>query len=138
MLASTLIALSAGLPALLGLVHLAFTFRGSKLHPRDSKLRSEMENTPPVLTKETTMWKAWIGFNASHSLGLLLFGATYGYLALAQSQLLVRSGFLLVTGFLTLTAYVCLAKRYWFSHPFRWALLSWALYLAGVLAGLRL
>jgi hypothetical protein len=74
MLASALIALSAGLSAVLGFVHLVYTFRGSKLHPRDSELRSKLENTSLVLTAETTMWKAWIGFNASHSLGVILFG----------------------------------------------------------------
>lgn len=104
---------------MLGFVHLVYTFRGSKLHPRDSELRSKLENTSLVLTAETTMWKAWIGFNASHSLGVILFGAIYGYLALAQRQLLFRSGFLLLTGFMMLAAYAYLGKRYWFSVPFR-------------------
>jgi len=102
----------------LGFVHLVYTFRGSKLHPRDSELRSKLENTSLVLTAETTMWKEWIGFNASHSLGVILFGAIYGYLALAQRQLLFRSGFLLLTGFMMLAAYAYLGKRYWFSVPF--------------------
>ena len=136
MLAPTLIALSAGLLAVLGLIHLVYTFRGPKLHPRDNELRSRMENVPLVLTRETTMWRALIGFNASHSLGIMLFGAIYGYLALAQSRLLFRSGFLLVTGFLMLTTYAYLAKRYWFSTPFRLVLLAETLYVAGVVVGL--
>jgi hypothetical protein len=36
-----------------------------------------MKATSPVLTKETTLWNAWIGFNASHSLGAMLVAAFY-------------------------------------------------------------
>ena len=28
------------------------------------------------------MWRAWVGFNATHGFGLILFGALYGYLAI--------------------------------------------------------
>jgi hypothetical protein len=136
MLAPVLAALSAGLIGVLGSVHLLYTFHGCKLHPRDGNLRSKLETASLVLTRETTMWKAWIGFNASHSLGLMLFGAIYGYLALAQSQLLFRSRFLLLTGFMTLVAYAYLGKRYWFSVPFRGILLAGVLYVAGIVAGL--
>jgi len=135
-LASGLIALSAGLIAALGLVHLVYTFHGTNLHPRDAELRLKMENALPMLTNETTMWKAWIGFNATHSLGLLLFGAIYGYLALAQRQLLFRSGFLVVTGFMMLAAYAYLCRRYFFSDPLRELVLAGILYLTGMVVGL--
>jgi len=39
------------------------------------------------------MWKAWIGFNASHSLGAVLFGQVYGYLVLAHAPMLLSSPF---------------------------------------------
>jgi hypothetical protein len=39
-----------------------------------------------------------VGFNASHSMGLILFGLVFGYLALAHRQLLFQSPFLLVVG----------------------------------------
>jgi hypothetical protein len=51
------------------------------------------------------MWRCWVGFNASHSLGLILFGLVFGYLALAHGQLLFRSPFLLD---------VRLANAWWF------------------------
>lgn len=128
-LASALIALSAVISVALGLLHLVYTFHGTNLHPRDAELRSKMENALPVLTNETTMWKAWIGFNATHSLGLLLFGVIYGYLALAQRQLLFRSGFLLVTGFMMWAAYAYVCRHYFFSDPFRSVVLAGILYL---------
>ena len=89
-----------------------------------------------VITRETTMWKAWVGFNASHSYGALLFGAIYGYLALAHSPFLFRSWFLLSLGLLALVAYAFLGKLYWFSVPFRGILLATSLYvIALVIAG---
>jgi hypothetical protein len=73
-LAPFLIAASAAIILLLGLLHLLYTFRGSKLHPRDPELAERMREISPVISRETTMWKAWIGFNASHAYGATLFG----------------------------------------------------------------
>ncbi|MFI4930691.1 MAG: hypothetical protein ACHP83_10665 [Burkholderiales bacterium] len=132
----TLIALAAAIVFALGLLHLVLTFRGPKLLPRDRELRAQMEHSTLVLTRETSVWKAWIGFNASHSLGAMLFGAVYGHLALAQPHALARSPFLLTVGAALLLAYTWLARRYWFSVPFRGILLALLLYAGGVIATL--
>ena len=95
-----------------------------------------MENVSLVMTEETTVWKAWIGFNTSHSLGMILFGAIYGYLALVHRQLLFRSEFLLLTGLMMLAAFAYLGWRYWFSAPFRGVLLVGVLYLTGMVVGM--
>jgi hypothetical protein len=118
-LPSMLIVASAAIIFTLGALHLWYTFRGNKLHPRDTSLRERMEQTPLVLTRQTTMWRAWVGFNASHSYGALLFGAVYGYLAIVHGAFLLQSRFLLVLGLVALVAYAFLGKRYWFSIPFR-------------------
>ncbi|HEX4499068.1 MAG TPA: hypothetical protein VIE43_25550 [Thermoanaerobaculia bacterium] len=131
-LPSLLVAASAAVILLLGLLHLVFTFYGPKLLPRDRELQARMQEVSPVLTRQTTMWKAWIGFNASHSLGAILFGAVYGYLSLAHPVFLFQSTFLLLLGLAFLSAFVFLGKRYWFSIPFRGILLATVLY-AGAL-----
>jgi hypothetical protein len=130
-IAPSLVVASAAIILLLGLIHLLYTFRGSKLHPRDA-LEARMKEVSPVLTRETTMWRAWVGFNASHSYGAILFGPVYGYLAAAQSSLLFQSPFLLLVGLLLLAGYVILGKAYWFSVPFRGIVLSSALYGAAL------
>ncbi len=79
------------------------------------------------------MWKAWIGFNASHGFGAILFGLVYGYLALARGSFLFESTFLLSLGLLLLVGYVLLSKFYWFSVPFRGIVLSTALYVAALI-----
>jgi hypothetical protein len=73
-----------------------------------------------------------MGFNASHSMGLILFGLIYGYLALAHGQLLFRSPFLLVVGLAMLGGLVVLCKVYFFSGPLTYVSISLACYLAGI------
>lgn len=126
------IAASAAIILLLGLVHLMYTFRGPNLHPRDPDLTARMMDVSPVITPETTMWRAWVGFNATHSFGLILFGALYGYLAIRHSTLLFQSWFLLALGFALLLGYVVVAKLYFFSTPFRGVVVAAALYLLGI------
>jgi hypothetical protein len=74
----------------------------------------------------------WVGFNATHSLGLILFGAVYGYLAICQREFLFRSWFLLALGFLVLLGYGIIAKLYFFSSPFRAIVIATIIYLAGI------
>jgi len=136
MQASMLIAASAAVILVLGLVHLLYTFRGSKLHPRDPELEARMMAVSPVISRETTMWRAWIGFNASHACGALLFGTVYGYLAVLHGEFLFQSRFLLALGLLLLLGYAVLGKLYWFSVPLRGIVLAAVLYCAGLLLGL--
>jgi hypothetical protein len=90
-----------------------------------------VEGVPPVITRQTTMWKAWIGFNAKSQLWAILFGAIYAYVAVAHPSVLFRSTFLVASGGVLLLGYIILAKLYWFSAPFRWTLLALACYVAG-------
>jgi hypothetical protein len=132
MKASAFIAASAAIMLLLGFVHLLYTFRGMNLHPRDPDLTARMTAVSPVISSETTMWRTWIGFNATHSLGLILFGAVFGYLALCHSAFLFQSRFLLALGFVSLLSYAVVAKLYFFSAPFRGVMAAAILYLLGI------
>jgi hypothetical protein len=134
--AQLLMLLSAGIILMLGVIHLAYTFRGSKLTPRDPTLQVSMSRTSPVITRETTMWRCWVGFNASHSMGAILFGLVYGFLAVAHSHLLFHSVFLLVVGLAMLGGLFSLGKVYWFSIPFRSIGVALACYVAGVAVSL--
>jgi hypothetical protein len=114
---------------LLGILHFVYTIRGPKLHPRDADLEARMMAVSPVISPQTTMWRAWVGFNLSHSLCLIFFGTLYSYLALRHSTFLVHSWFLLLLGFVLLLAYAILAKLYWFSVPFVGVVIAAFLYL---------
>ncbi|HEY4042377.1 MAG TPA: hypothetical protein VGM32_11120 [Rhodopila sp.] len=132
--APLLVAASAAVVLFLGIVHLLFTFRGSKLHPRDAALLQALRNTPLVISRKTTFWRAWTGFNASHSFGAILFGLIYFYLALWAPQLLFGTWFLRIVGLALLLGYDFLAFRYWFSGPLRYLVLATILYAAGLVA----
>ena len=131
MLASTLVAASAAVAFFLGTMHLMFTFASNKFSPRDAALEARMKAVSPVISGELSMWNAWIGFNATHSMSAMLFGAVYGYLALFQPALLFMPGFFAVLGLIMLVGYVVIGRLYWFSVPFRGVSLSLALYVAG-------
>jgi len=130
--ARILMVFSASIILTLGVLHLVSTFWGSSLTPRDPALQISMSQSSPNMTSETTMWRCWVGFNASHSLGLILFGLIFGYLALAHGQLLFRSPFLLVVGLAMLGGFVVLCKVYFFSWPLTGVSLSLASYVASI------
>lgn len=131
--AKILMALSASIVLTLGVAHLVYTFSGPLLTPRDPALQISMSLTSPVITGETTMWRCWIGFNATHSMGLILFGLVFGFLALAHGQLLFRSPFLLSTGLAMLAGYVVLCRVSFFIVPLAGVSISLACYVASVL-----
>jgi hypothetical protein len=110
-------AASAAIVGLLGGLHLLYTFHGKKLKPRDTHLERQMELVSPEISRNTTMWLAWIGFNASHSFGALFFALLYGYLGLVHANFLFHSPYLVSVGFALLVGYVLLAKEYWFRIP---------------------
>jgi hypothetical protein len=131
-IASLLIAASAAILFVLAGLHLVFTFWGRRFYPRDAALEARMREVSPFITRKTTMWKTWIGFNASHSLGGLLYGTVYGYLALVAPAFLFASGFLLAVGLILLASYAILGKVYWFSTPYYGILASLACYVAAL------
>ncbi|RZJ23083.1 MAG: hypothetical protein EOO54_11060, partial [Haliea sp.] len=112
--------------------HLVMTFSGNKFDPRDPQLKAWMMQVSPFISREMTMWNAWIGFNASHSYGVMLYGAVYGYLAVWHPDFLFQSWFLLALGLVLLGGLVFLGKVYWFSTPYRGILFASALYVAAL------
>jgi hypothetical protein len=129
--AQFLIAASAAVLGSLGGVHLLYTYVGNKLDPRDPAVREAMERVSPVITRQTTVWRATKGFNASHSLGIIAFALVYGYLAAWRPDVLGGSLFLSALGLTVLLAYLALARRYFFSIPFRGVALACVLYACG-------
>ena len=105
----------------LGLVHWLYTFmdmtKPRKLAPRDDAVRLAMEATTPKLTSRTTMWKAWMGFNHSHSLGAVVFGLIYLILALQDFTALAANRPLMALSATIPLIYLWLALSFWFRTP---------------------
>lgn len=117
---------------LLGTAHLKITFLGTKLHPKNESTIDEMKNTYPRLTKETTMWKAWIGFNASHSAGAIFFGALNIVLASQYFWIIQESVFMVFINLLFVLFFLFLAKAYWFKIPVIGVLISTICFIVSI------
>jgi hypothetical protein len=116
-----LFVVGAALFGLLGVAHGVLTLRdlqnARSFTPTDENLRRAMAAAPLRFAPQTTIWKAWLGFNLSHSLGLLVFGTVFGAMAfrdfgMVADNLFLRFGAVLV-GFI----YLVLALRFWFWAP---------------------
>lgn len=127
---------SATVLLVLGTLHLVFTFYGQKLRPRDPVLQARMKEVPPGITRDSTMWGFWVGFNITHSMAAMLFGLVYGFLALAHSSFLFSSAYLLIVGLLTVSGFFVTARVYWFSTPIIGTGISLACYVASIIAAL--
>ncbi len=137
MISRILIAAGAAIILFFGSVHLAYTFFTDQLTPVEGQTEAAMKHVVPRISSGTTMWKAWVGFNASHSMGLMLFGLIYGYLTVYQWEVLERSYFLSGLGLLVLVGYVVLARVFWFKDPLIGVAAATVLYVAGFIYTFR-
>jgi len=131
MVSRVLMSASAAIVLVVGALHLRALFFSPELRPRDLELEARMKEVSPVVTSLTTMWKAWVGFNAMQSVGLMLFGVVYAYLSLFRFQVLREDPFLLSAGAVFLGSLVVLARRYLFNIPERVFAVALVLYVLG-------
>lgn len=103
---------------LLGFVHLIYTLFTNKFNARDADVTNAMKNVGPVISGDTSMWNAWIGFNLSHSIGVLIFSLIYIPLAVSNMPTIQNSLWLSLLPSLVGLSYLVLAKVYWFKTPF--------------------
>ena len=129
MLAQILMVFSAALMGLLGMLHLIYTFFTNKLEPRDAATATVMKTTNPILTRRVNFWDVWIGFNASHGLGIVLFAGTYLLLAIGHMSWLRDSRALTWLPVAACAAYLSLS-RYWFRTPIIGLSIATACFLA--------
>lgn len=114
---------------ILGTIHLYYTFYSNKFSPRKTGVEEEMKSTSPILTSKTTMWKAWVGFNASHSIGAMFIGFINIYIAIRYFDVIQNDIFFFLFNIIAIAFYVWLAKRYWFKIPFSGVVITLICYL---------
>lgn len=119
-----LLILGASIFGVLGTVHLLYTFFTNKFDAYDSSVTKAMKGTSPILTKETSVWDAWVGFNASHSLGAMLVAGFYIPLTVSYFHIIQQSIWFSVLPVIIGFSYLLLAKKYWFRIPFVGVLVS--------------
>ena len=104
----------------LGALHALYTLldlrKPRRLVPVDPSIAHAMANSPLRLSGgRTDMWRAWVGFNFSHSLGVLLVAGLALWAGFRFNMLPVA----IVMPVLTLIGcvYLILALLYWFRAP---------------------
>jgi hypothetical protein len=120
-IARILLDLGGGIFVLLGSLHALYTFldirRPRRLVPQDPAVALAMAESPVRLTRGgTTMWRAWVGFNFSHSVGAVLFGVLCIYAGTLLGTVVIPAWVLLL--FVAVSfIYLGLSVLYWFRIP---------------------
>jgi hypothetical protein len=127
--------LAGALPFLvLGTAHALATPRAPAdvkgLSPSDPQLAEAMTRSGLRLTRRTDMWRAWVGFNLSHSLGVVVFAAFVLVTGRSTPVFAAEAHFGIPLALVVATGYLGLARRYWFRTPLIGCLLAAVLFLA--------
>lgn len=101
----------------LGTLHLVGILFTDKFLPGDKKLIDDLKSASTNLSKHTNMWSGWIGFNTSHSAGLMFIGIVNIYLSSKYFALMQTDNLFFIFNILTVGFYVWIAKKYWFKIP---------------------
>ncbi|MDI9243844.1 hypothetical protein [Marinobacter sp. CHS3-4] len=120
----TLLILGAAILGILGAVHLFLTLFTNKFEAYDSSVTLAMKEASIVLTKETSIWKAWVGFNVSHSIGCIMLAGFYIPLSWSHYELIQQSIWFSYFPAVIGVFYLILAKAYWFKVPLIGILIS--------------
>lgn len=105
----------------LGTLHGVLTLRDvgnpRAFTPTDRSVRVAMQGARLAFNPRINLWQAWLGFNLSHSVGVVLTGG--GLLLLAGPWFPVFAGSRLVQGGAAAIAvvYLVLSLRFWFWGP---------------------
>lgn len=106
---------------LFGAAHGVFTLQdlSNPRHftPRDSELRTAMQQSAIAFHPKINLWQAWLGFNLSHSLGLVMFGGAFLYVGIFHPLLFSQSPILQSFSILVSASYLVISLKFWFSKP---------------------
>lgn len=116
-----LVILAASIFLTLGMFHGILTLKDLKspkaFTPRDPELRNAMQRSGIALHPAINLWDAWMGFNLTHSLGIVLFGLAYLYVGIFEAQSFQQSSLLQSCAIAVSTIYLVISLRFFFSKP---------------------
>ena len=115
------IIVGSGIFVLLGVIHTAYTLQDlgnpRRFAPPDAELLAAMQQATVGLNPKINLWQAWLGFNFSHSLGLLTFGGAFLYTGIFYPSVFSESKILQICSVSIPAIYVILSLKFWFVNP---------------------
>ena len=85
--------------------------------PPDPALREAMQQSRIALHPGINLWKAWLGFNLTHSLSLIFFGSPFLYFGIFKPNIFMSSLILQTIAVFISAIYVILCIKFFFSTP---------------------
>jgi hypothetical protein len=120
-IARALVIVGASIFLILGILHGVLTLQDLRdprtFTPPDQNLRQAMQESNIAIHPHTNLWKAWLGFNLSHSLGLVIFGGSFLAIGLCYFQAFAQIFWLQGCALLISTAYLVMSLKFWFAQP---------------------
>ena len=120
-MAQLLIIIAASPFLLMGAGHGILTLRDLKhpraFTPRDPALRQAMQQSSIGLHPTINLWRAWLGFNLTHSLGLVLFGSAFLHVGIFEPTAFASSLLVQAVAVLVSAIYLVLSLAFFFSKP---------------------
>ena len=126
--AQLLLALGSGIALLMGVGHgvltLVDTIRPRYFTPVDDSVRIAMDGARRIRMQgrwpvgaSSNVWRLWLGFNLSHSLGVIVPSGTVLAIALLHFQTFAESWAVKASVLVVTVAYLVTSIRFWFSAP---------------------
>jgi hypothetical protein len=120
-IAQSLEIIGASIFLILGIFHGVLTLQdlGSPrtFTPPAKSLRLAMQNSSIAIHPQTNLWQAWLGFNLSHSLGLIMFGGIFVAIGFFNFSVFAQILWLPSCAIFISTAYLIMSIKFWFSKP---------------------
>lgn len=112
--------IAGGILFVMGTMHLLLTLIDVRsprsFTPSDDSVRVAMQNSMLRFARgRTSTWDAWLGFNVSHSLGVMVFGGAAIFVPALATET-QRTAVLVVLAALSIV-YLATSIRFWFYKP---------------------
>ena len=142
---SYLVVIGSGIFVALGLLHALLTVQsspgGGPMAPTDAGVRQAMTVAGGLgLAPDsvTTLWRAWVGFNLSHSLGAVIGGLFVALPAATDFQAALDRPWWVALALAVPPVYLAISNGHWFRGPTTAIAICTGLVMVGVLGGLLL
>ena len=120
-LAQLLVIVAASIFLLLGTLHGVVTLKDLS-HPRaftpnDPALREAMQRSGIRFHPRVNLWRAWLGFNLTHSLGIVVFGAAFLYVGVFAPKAFAASPLVQSAAVVVSALYFIVSLGFFFATP---------------------